>query len=87
MYFSKEETRKLAAGGAAAAAVGPFWLAVPAPFGPAIAAWWVKNSIHVTETATRAVAGNKGAQLKVGYIGAGSGVIGVTPDEYTNGCA
>ncbi|WP_246815793.1 hypothetical protein [Corynebacterium sp. HMSC28B08] len=86
IYFSKEETRKLAAGAAGAAAVGPFWLAVPPPFGPAIAGWWAKNSIHVTETATRAVAGKKCVQLKVGYIGI-SGIIGVSPAEYTEGCS
>ncbi|KPM06492.1 hypothetical protein QR98_0049690 [Sarcoptes scabiei] len=75
VYFSKEETKKVAAGGAGASAVGPFWFAVPPPFGPAIAGWWEKNSLHVTETATRAVAGDKCVELKVGYIGVAGGAI------------
>ena len=87
VYFSKEETRKVAGGAAGAAAVGPFWLAVPPPFGAAIAGWWAKNTIHVTETATRAVASGKCVQLKVGYIGVAGGAIGVEPAEYTEGCA
>ena len=85
VYFSKEETKKFAAAGASAAAVGPFWWAVPQPFGAAIAGWWTKNSLHVTETATRAVAGNKCIQLKVRYIGL-NGAIGIEPAEYTDGC-
>lgn len=86
VYFSKEETKKVAGEAAGLAAVGPFWWAVPAPFGPAIGWWWAKNSVHVTETATRAVAGDKCVQLKVGYTGV-NGVIGVEPAEYTDGCA
>lgn len=87
VYFSKEETRKLAAGSAGAAAVGPFWMAVPQPFGLAITTWWEKNSIQLTETATRAVAGDKCVELKVGWVGVTGGAIGISPAEYTEGCA
>lgn len=87
IYFSKEETRKIAAGGASSAAVGPFWLAVPPPAGPAIFLWWEKNSVDVAIEATGAVRAGKCLQLKVGYIGLSSGVIGVQPGTYTEGCA
>lgn len=87
IYFSKEETRKAAAGGASLAAIGPFWMAVPPPAGPAIAAWWEKNSIDATVEATGAVRSGSCLQLKVGYIGLSGGVIGVQPSTYTDGCS
>lgn len=87
VYFSKEETRRLAATSAGAAAVGPFWAAIPPPFGYAIMGWWEKNSIAVTETALRAVEGDKCVELKFGWIGVAGGAIGVSPAEYSEGCA
>lgn len=88
IYFSKEETRRMAAGSAAGAAISPFWVLVPPPVGPALGAWWIQNSLNVTVWATAATAQNKCLALKVG---ATTTVVppslGVSPEHYTVGCA
>lgn len=86
VYFSKEETRKAAGGAAGLAAIGPFWLAVPPPFGEAIGAWWMNSSIMITAKATTAVAQDECLALKVGATGWNKKNIGVSPEIYSDGC-
>lgn len=88
IYFSKEETRRMAASSAAGAAISPFWVLVPPPFGEVLGAWWADNSVNVTLWATAAVAQDKCLALKVGATGSVSPPsLGVTPEHYTQGCA
>lgn len=88
VYFSKEETRKMAAGTAAGAAISPFWVLVPPPFGEALGLWWVDNMMNVTVWATAATAQDKCLALKVGATGSvAPPSVGITPEHYTEGCA
>ncbi|QRO82779.1 hypothetical protein [Corynebacterium glucuronolyticum] len=87
VYFDKEETRRMAASGSIAAAITPFWLAVPQPFGLRIAYWWGANSVAVTSWATTAHHMGKCLALKIGVTGGGlPPSIGVEPEHYTEGC-
>ena len=88
IYFSKEETRRMAAGAASAAAVSPFWVLVPPPFGEALGAWWAANSIDIAAWATAATAQDKCLALKVGATGqVAPPTLGVSSEHYTEGCA
>lgn len=88
VYFSKEETRKMAAGTAAGAAISPFWVLVPPPLGEALGVWWADNTVNVTIWATAATAQDKCLALKVGATGSiNPPSVGVTPEHYTEGCA
>lgn len=88
VYFSKEETRRMAAGSAAGAAITPFWVLVPPPLGEALGVWWANNTVNVTVWATAATAQDKCLALKVGATGSVTPPsVGVTPEHYTEGCA
>lgn len=88
IYFSKEETRRMAAGAAAVAAISPFWFAVPPPLGQQLAIWWGGHSILISGWATAAHAQNKCLSLKVGAAGnVWPPSIGVSPEHYSRGCA
>ncbi|MBH5297620.1 hypothetical protein [Corynebacterium ulcerans] len=87
IYFSKEETRRVAAGAASAAAISPFWVLVPPPFGEALGTWWANNSTNITIWATAAVAQNKCLALKVGATGQVTPPsLGISSEHYTDGC-
>ena len=88
VYFSKEETRRMAASTAAGAAITPFWVLVPPPFGEALGVWWAQNMLNVTLWATGATAQDKCLALKVGATGSVTPPsLGITPEHYTEGCA
>ncbi|MDU0478781.1 hypothetical protein QVA66_05965 [Staphylococcus chromogenes] len=87
VYFSKEETRVVAASAASAAAVSPFWVLVPPPFGEAIGYWWASNTSDVTVWATAALAQDKCLALKIGATGTVvPPSVGVSSEHYTDGC-
>lgn len=87
IYFSKEETRRVAAGAASAMAVSPFWYLVPPPAGELLGQWWTANASTIALWGTSAVAQNKCLALKVGVTGQViPPSLGVTPEHYTNGC-
>ncbi|MBC3186975.1 hypothetical protein H7347_10460 [Corynebacterium sp. zg-331] len=71
IYFSKEETRYMAGGTAAVMAISPFWMAIPAPAGEALAGWWFANSLQISLWAATAYDQGKCLALKVGVTGQG----------------
>lgn len=87
IYFSKDETRKVAASTAAAFAITPFWVLVPPPFGESLGIWWGVHAAEVTVWASAAIAQDKCLSLKVGATQSLTPPsVGVSPEHYTDGC-
>lgn len=87
IYFSKEETRKVAAGAASVVAISPFWVLVPSPAGKILGEWVTHHAGAIAGWGTAAVVQNKCLALKVGVTNhLYPPTVGVTPEHYTNGC-
>lgn len=87
IYFSKDETRKMAGGAAGVMAISPFFAMIPPPVGDKVALWWGIHSFEVAMWAATAHDQGKCLALKVGYAGnIYPPSVGMSPEHYTDGC-